>query len=725
MIKCNTPTILQYEATECGAASLGMILGYYGKHCRLTELRKACGINRDGSSAIKILKAAQQYGCITGGKKYSIEQLFKQKPPFIIFWKFYHFLVVEGWNENKTEIYLNDPAEGKYSVNETEFDESYTGITLLVRPGEDFKKSGKITNIWERLLNTSFTFPTAIVTLLFIAILNIVPQLVIAGSAAQFANGFLSEGHAYFGLPIFWISLISVTVLGIFSSLSKLILRRLGYRLSKRISANLFIKLFSSQLNFFAQRSSGEVATRLLLGIALSSSIIGQILSFVLTLISSLLLLIFTAFINAWLTLMTLIVIVFNLGLSYYFTETRKDENKKLSRQQGLVSGTGLVAIKDIQMIKSCGLEVETLNNWMNVYTSFNYQQQVLGSQVGIMTTMAITSRFVLNVAVLIVGGLQIIDGRFTLGGLLAFQFLQPTLQAPIGGIASLGSVLQLVDGYFGRTEDLTEEEDEPNVTSLKTTKNDFNIIDLNNERGINVEIKDLCFAYGANEDNFIDSLNITVKEGTSLTICGPSGCGKSTLLKLIAGLYTQNSGKIKFDGVTREEYGFRQFSSAVAYVPQDIFMFDTSFANNISLWDPDIKQEDIEWACNMADIADFIRTFPQSYSYNIGQGGSKLSGGQKQRISIARSLARRPELVLLDEATSALDNKSETKVINSILANKMTVISVSHRLYTAVNSDNVLVMQNGKLMEYGPPYELLKRNGLFSELVKSEEASK
>lgn len=725
MIKCNTPTVLQYEATECGAASLGMILGYYGKNCKLTELRKACGINRDGSSAIKILKAAQKYGCVTGGKKYSIEELFKQKPPFIIFWKFYHFLVVEGWNEEKTEIYLNDPAEGKYSVNQTEFDESYTGITLLVSPGENFQKGGKVISIWEKLLNTSYTFPTAILILLVIAILNIVPQLVIAGSAAQFANGFLSEGHAYFGLPIFWISLISVVILAIFSTLTKLILRRLQYKLSKRISANLFIKLFSSQLNFFAQRSSGEVATRLLLGISLSSSIIGQILSFVLTLISSLLLLVFTAFINVWLTLITLIVIFFNLGLSYYFTEVRKDENKKLSRQQGLVSGTGLVAITNIQMIKSCGLEVETLNNWMNVYTSFNYQQQVLGSQVGIMTTLAITSRFVLNVAVLIIGGLQILDGKFTLGGLLAFQFLQPTLQAPIGGIASLGSVLQLVDGYFGRTEDLTDEEDEPNVSSLKTTKSELNVKDLNNERGINVEIKDLCFSYGINEGNFIDNLNLVVKESTSLTICGPSGCGKSTLLKLIAGLYTQKSGKIKFDNVTREEYGFRQFSNAVAYVPQDIFMFNTSFANNIALWDPEIKQEDIEGACNMADIANFIRTYPQSYSYSVGQAGSKLSGGQKQRISIARSLARRPELVLLDEATSALDNKSETKVINSILENKMTVISVSHRVYTALNSDNVLVMQNGKLEEYGPPNDLLKKNGLFSELVKSEEASK
>ena len=722
MTRVNTPSMLQYEATECGAASLGMILGYYGKHLKLTELRRACGINRDGSNAVKIIQAAKSYGCNATGHKFDLDKLFEQKAPFIIFWKFYHFLVVEGWNKDRTKIYLNDPAEGKYSVTIDEFSNSYTGISLLITPSQDFQKGGQLENIWLKIFSPLEDFPSTLLILFGIAILNIIPQLVIAGAASQFTNSFLSDGHAYFGVPIVWISVIAVVVLVSFTTLNYIVLRRLQYVLSKRISANLFIKLFSSSLNFFAQRSSGEVATRLLLGLTLSSTVIGSILSFILTLMSSVLLLFVTAFINIWLTFATLSVILFNLALSFTFTRVRRDENKKLSRQQGLVQGTGLVALSNIQMIKSCGLEVETLNNWMNVYTSFNYQQQVLGAQVGVMQTLALTSRFVLNIAVLIIGGLQILDGNFTLGGLLAFQFLQPTLQAPIGGIASLGNTIQLVDGYFGRIDDLVDEENEPNVTSI-SPKVFRGLKDYDNSsKGLDLKIANISFAFGLNDVSFIDDLSLSVKEGESLAICGPSGCGKSTLLKLIAGLYRCNSGSIYYQGLERSDFGYREFSKAVAYVPQDIFMFNTTFGNNISLWDPSISQDDIEWAASTSQIADVIRSYPQSFSYNIGQGGGKLSGGQKQRVSIARSLARRPDLVLLDEATSALDNATESKVIDAILGEGMTVISVSHRLYTAVRSDNVLVMDKGKVVEYGPPEKLISNQGLFASLVKAEQ---
>ena len=721
-MKSNTPSMLQYEATECGAASLGIILGYYGKYLKLTELRKACGINRDGSNAIKIIKAAKNYGCEAKGYKFDLEGLFEQKPPFIIFWKFYHFLVVDGWNDSKTKIYINDPAEGKYTVNIDEFSNSYTGISLLIKPGKGFQKGGKLDNIWLKLFTPLESFPLTLIILTGIAILSVIPQLVIAGAASQFTNRFLTDGLAYFGMPIVWVSVIAVMVLATFTSINYIVLRRLQFVLSKRISTNLFIKLFSSSLNFFTQRSSGEVATRLLLGITLSSTLIGSVVSFMLTLISSILILIVTSFINIHLTLLTIAVIAFNITLSYAFTRVRKDENKKLSRQQGLVQGTGLVALNNIQMIKSCGLEVESLNNWMNVYTSFNYQQQVLGAQVAIMQTLAISSRFVLNVAILIIGGFQILDGNFTLGGLLAFQFLQPTLQAPIGGIASLGNTIQLVDGYFGRIDDLVDEPLDPNVTSMRTNvykgKKDYD----NTAEGIDVEIKNVSYSFGINTEKFIEDLTIKIKSGESLAICGPSGCGKSTLLKLIAGLYEQDEGEITYQGLRRSDFAYREFSKAVAYVPQDIFMFNTSFGNNISLWDPVITQERIEWAANLSQIADVIRSYPQSFSYNVGQSGGKLSGGQKQRVSIARALARNPELVLLDEATSALDNKTESKIIDDILTEGMTVISVSHRLYTALRSDNVLVMEKGKVIEYGPPDELLANKGLFANLVKAEQ---
>ena len=728
-MKVNTPTMLQYEATECGAASLGMILGYYGKFCKLTELRDACGINRDGSSASKVVKAAREYDLDAKGFKYSLEELFEVKPPFIIFWKFYHFLVVEGYDLKKGVVYINDPAEGKYTVSMEEFKTSYTGVTLVMRPSTQFKKGGKIQTVWPKLVSSLDSFPVSFGIIFALGVIGVVPQLFIAGLASQFTNSFLSQQMAYFGVPIIWLSLMSVILLILFQGLNKLILRRIQYVLTKRISTNLFIKLFKTSFGFFVQRASGEVATRLLLGLTLSSSLISGLVTYAITLTSAIVVLIFTAYINLTLTAITLFVIALNIGYSYFFTEARKDDNKKFSRQQGKVEGRGLVSLSNMQMIKSCGLETAELNKWMSEYVSFNDQQQLLGQQTSVFSTFAITSKFFLNISILIVGGIQILNGNFTLGGLLAFQFLQPVIQGPIGGISGFASQLQSLDGLFGRVEDLTLEPDLKTVTSLdlnvqESVDADVGTDESSKEQVPILSIKNMNFSFGTKSNNFFEDFNLDLYKGESLAIVGGSGSGKSTLIKIIARLFEPTGGEILYKGKTRDQFGYRQFSKFLSYVTQDIFIFDSSFKNNITLWDNDITQMQVEKSTHLAELDDVIHQHPDSYNYQLGAGGSGLSGGQKQRVAIARSLARNPELILLDEATSALDNETEKKVVDNIFDEGITMISISHRLYAAMKSNYILVLENGNPVEFGNPQDLLKQKSYFYNLYTAENSS-
>ena len=739
-----TPTMLQYEATECGAASLGMILSYYGRYTTLTELRRACGITRDGSNAKRILEAARSYSLNAKGKKETIENLINSSFPCIIFWKFYHFLVLEGFSQDKQYAYLNDPAKGRYKVDFEEFSRSYTGVTLYFSPNDSFKTGGFKSNLLIDLLPALSDNKYQLILLLAVTIFSTIPQLFIAGTASQFTNSFLSMQHAYFGIPIVWITLLSAFCLFILQLLAFLLQRRMQYRFVKTLSASLFLKLFTAPLSFFFQRSSGEVSTRLLLGTILPTIIYTNIVSFVTQLLSSLVVLCFTFFISWQLSIFTVIIIVFNISLNLIFTNSRKDANIKLSQQQGLMQGTGLVALNNMQMIKSCGLETESLNNWLNIYTNYSMLQQKLNSQLAVVSSIAITSRFMLNVLVLIFAGILILDGKFTLGGLLSFQFLQPTLQAPIGGISSLTNQLQLLDGYIGRLVDLSQEPSDEKVLSVFNdsptniqnksyliSEEGKNSINYNNDpvfpllsistQNKSLKIENLKYSFGIQDEPFFDNLSLSINSGESLAIVGPSGCGKSTLIKILAGLFKPDSGIILYGEKKITEYPSTTFSKFLSYVSQDIFVFDASFYENAGLWDPSISKNEIEKAYQQAELTDTIKINADAYNHNLGNDGGKLSGGQRQRVSIARALARNPSIILMDEATSALDNETEKTIVDTILSKGITVISVAHRLYTALSSDNVLYLDSGKVLEYGPPKELISAEGPFSKLYYSD----
>ncbi len=716
-------TRLQYEAAECGAASLATILDYFGRIVELSDLRKSCGVSRDGSNAKQLLVAARAYGLKARAYRCSGEQLRNEgRFPCIIFWGFNHFLVVEGFEAD--HAFLSDPAQGRVRVLMDEFLDTFTGIVLELEPGDEFQIGGSQRSPLWGLLSTLWPYRNALLQLALMATGQAILTLLVAGLTSTFIDSFLQNQRLYFGIPIVW--LLTAGVLGWLSLLTVqyVILRRMTLLLSKKLTANLFRKLFSVTYGFYQSRFQGEIASRLILGMQITQVLISQIITFVVSLWTGLMVLIFALAISFWLAALVIIVMGANLVLNWWLTDKRYDANRKLAIEQGKAQGKGLQGINNIETLKASGLEFDFLSQWQGSFGNVVIQNQLLGAQMAFSTIAASGSTFMLNALIIAVGGFLIIQGELSLGTLIAFQFIQGQLTAPISLLPQLNSVIQRLIGDMGRLEDLKQNEDDPLVRSFDispsnspTPDKDSNSLRLKGS----IDIRDLSFSFDRVSPPFISNLNLSLPAGSQLAIVGGSGSGKTTLIRILAGLYQPSSGELLYDDMSWEQHGDSVMRSSLAYVPQQVFVFNASIHDNLTLWRPGYSLEQLEHAAKDAQILRTINNHPESFHRHLRDNGSDLSGGERQRLEICRALLRNPSILLFDEATSALDNETQSKVLNALRRRNITVINVAHRLDAALRSDQVLVMKNGLVVEHGPPSELLSQGGAFHQLVHNE----
>lgn len=719
-------TRLQYEAAECGAASLATILGYFGKVVELSELRQACGVNRDGSNAKQVLVAGRNYGLNARAYRCSGEAMPQEaRFPCVLFWGFNHFLVLEGFDEN--HAFLSDPAQGRVRVEMEEFLDNFTGVVLEFEPGEAFHPGGEERSPLLSLPATLLPFRQSIISLLLVNSGQAVLTLLVGGLTATFIDSFLQNQRLYFGVPIIWLLLISVLGWLALLSIQYLVLRRMDLLLSKKLTADLFRKLFQVTFAFYQARIQGEIASRMLLGMETTYVVVAKLLRFCLSLWIGLLVLIAASIISVWLALLVLLVMGGNLLLNWWLTEQRYDANRRLAIEQGKAQGKGLQGINNIETLKASGLEFDFLSQWQGSFGNVVIQNQALGSQMAIATITASGSTFLLNALVITVGGLLIIAGKISLGTLIAFQFLQGQLTAPINALPQLNSTLQRLIGSLGRLEDLKTSEDDPLVRSFALAsqpeehQEDSELTRTQRLQG-NIELDGLTYGFTPVSPPFIDNLSMTIPAGSHLAIVGGSGSGKTTLIRLLAGLYQPSGGQILFDGASWEMHGDRLMRNSLAYVPQQVFIFNASVRDNITLWQPGYDLPELESAARDAQILSTINSHPEAFARVLRDNGSDLSGGERQRLELCRALLRNPSILLLDEATSALDNATQTRVLDVLKSKNLTVVSVAHRLDAALRSDQVLVMRNGAVIEQGEPHELLKQGGAFHALVQNEQ---
>ena len=704
------PQVMQMEVVECGAASLTMILAHYGKWLPLEEVRAACGVSRDGSSAKMILQAARNYGLDAKGFRMSPEAL-EGKQPAIIHWNFEHFVVFRGF-DRKGRACINDPGIGPVKWPMEEFRKHYTGVCLTFEPTEKFEKGGQQTSILSYMkknlngvseafwLTFSFALMGAFVALLSPLFTRIFLDEILSGKNADWVKWFF----------------IGMGALAVFQFFVVL----LQSRYTKRVAGALALKsnkdylrhLLRLPMSYFAMRHVGDLQQRMHLNQEITNSLIEVLAPQVIN-IGLLVLYLFLMFsYSFWLTIIGFVAAGVNLAIVHYFANLRINLIRSMEQSEGQYFSATISCIDNMESIKAAGAETGFFKYWSGLWAhKFNVNANA-DKQQAQMALLPVMANALCSVAVLVLGAYLILQGDLTVGMLMAFQGFMGSFLAPVNELVNGSQKIVEMRSQMERVEDVMKYPEDHRESEKEI---------LQGKLGGLLEMKHVTFGYSPIQPPLIEDFNLRVEPGHSVALVGPSGCGKSTLAKLISGLYKPWSGEILFDGRPIESIPNEELTNSVAVIDQNVVLFDDTIAQNIRMWDPSIEDFTLMMACNDAEIRADIVSRPEGFDTKIVKGGQNFSGGQRQRFEIATALAREPIVLIMDEATSALDPKTEDEVMKRIRRMGPTQVIVAHRLSTIRDCDEIIVMDQGKILQRGRHKELMAQEGFYQKLMKSE----
>lgn len=720
--RVKTPTLLQMEAVECGAAALGIILRYYGRVVPLTELRQECGVSRDGSKASNMLKAGRRYDLEAKGYKKELAKVKELKPPFIVFWNFNHFLVVEGFSSEK--VYLNDPGTGPRKISLSEFDRGYTGVVLVMRPGEDFTQGGRepsiIHGLWSRLQGDFDALVYCVLAGFFLTIAG----LVIPAFSQIFIDEILIEERHQWLNPLLLGMAIVAIVQGGLKLLQFRYLRRLKIKLAVGMSGRFFWHILRLPTSFYAQRFAGEICKRLSLNDTVAESLSGELAT---TVIGTMMTIFYVLVMFQYDKMLTLLVVVFaaiNIITLQLISRQRVDANQKLIQEYGNAAGVSIAGLQSIETLKASGVESDFFSRWSGYYAKATNSQQELAVTNQVLSNLPVLLSSLSSALLLIVGGFRVMDGYLSIGMLVAFQSIMQNFQKPVNDLVNFAGKLQELEGNLIRLDDVLD-----NPTDAQLQKQNQarlspgeSIDDISARLQGYIDIQELTFGYSRLDPPLIENFNLLIEPGERIALVGASGSGKSTLAQVIAGLSQPWSGKILFDGQPRTEIAHQVLTNSIAIVEQDILLFEGTVRENLTLWDTTIPDKNLRRACQDAAIDDVINSLSGGFNAPLTEGATNLSGGQRQRLEIARALANNPSILIMDEATSALDVETEKIIDRHLRQRGCTCLIVAHRLSTIRDCDLIVVLENGKVVQRGTHEELHRVDGVYSRLIKSEE---
>ncbi|AUC16918.1 NHLP family bacteriocin export ABC transporter peptidase/permease/ATPase subunit [Tenacibaculum sp. SZ-18] len=715
--RVTTPTVLQMEGVECGAAALSIILGYYGKFVPLEKLRISCGVSRDGLKATNILKAARQYGLEGKGYAKSIEKLKELEMPAIIFWNFNHFLVIEGFTKDR--VYLSDPAQGRYYVSHQEFDDAYTGVVLTFKPGEKFEKGnekqGLLNSLASRVSNSKLSLTYIVLASLFL----VIPGLVIPSFTKIFIDKYLINGISSFVMPLLLIMGGMLAVNALLVYIQQYYLLRLETKLALTTSSKFLWHVFHLPIAFFTQRYSGEIGNRVSLNDKVAKLLSGDLANSALNVIMVVFYALLMFSYDVLLTVIGIVMASLNIVILQYVSRARKDGNRRLTSENGKLLGTTTSGISMIETLKASGRENDFFTNWTGYLAKVVNAQQELGWLTTRLNTVPPLLMSLNSAIILGVGATRVMNGEMTLGMLVAFIYLMNNFIGPVNQLVSVGSLLQETESDMARIDDVLNYEV---ASEFEHDENEpENKREFHNKLSGHFEMKNITFGYNTTMDPLIENFSLKVEPGSRVALVGGSGSGKSTVARLASGLYDPWNGDILFDDVPRREIPRHILNESVAVIDQEVLMFKGSIQENIAFWDHKIPEKSIIQSAKDAAIHDVVASRAEAYDSAVAERGANFSGGQRQRLEIARALALNPSILVMDEATSALDPKSEKIVMDNIKRRGCTCLIVAHRLSTIMDCDEIIVMEFGKIVERGTHKELLEKSGAYARLIDAK----
>lgn len=754
------PVIMQLEALECGAASLAMVMAYYGKWVPLEQVRVDCGVSRDGSNAKNIYLAAENYGFDVEAYRMSPEELREGgRFPCIIHWNMNHFLVLDGFKGNK--VYLNDPARGALKVTWEEFDQSFTGVVLIPVPSDRFEADGKPKSTLAFARKRLYGAGAAVAFVMLVTGLSYLFGIVNSVSSRIFMDRILSGLNGDWLYPFIYL-LIILAVLQLLVAWARAVYSlKINGKMAVVGSSSYMWKVLHLPMEFFSQRLAGDIQSRLVLNADIAATLVNTLAPLLLNTVMMVFYLLLMLRQSLLLTAVGLTALLLNMILSAVISKQRINITRVQMRDAGKLEAATVTGISMIETIKASGAENGFFQKWAGYQASVNAAlvkgertSQILGAIPSLLAMLA-------NYMVLILGIFLTIEGRFSLGAVLMFQGFLASFMAPAMTMVEAGQTIQEMRTRMERVEDVMDYPEDPAsadrpaegkavadrpskgkavadrpsegkaaadqpaegkaVAEDPVRTEEVQVTgELKKLRG-NVEIKHISFGYSRLAAPLIEDFSLSVKSGQRIALVGPSGCGKSTISRLLSGLYQPWTGEILFDGKAPAAYPRDVLTGSLAVVDQDITLFADTVANNIKMWDESIQDFEMILAARDAQIHEDIMALPGGYRHRLTSGGKNLSGGQRQRLEIARVLAQDPTIIILDEATSALDARTEYELVNAIRDRGITCIIIAHRLSTVRDCDEILLMDQGRVVERGRHEDLMKKAGAYAGLVASE----
>ncbi|WP_030420438.1 NHLP family bacteriocin export ABC transporter peptidase/permease/ATPase subunit [Streptomyces sp. NRRL F-5065] len=708
-----SPTVLQMEAVECGAASLAMVLGHHGRHVPLEELRIACGVSRDGSRASNLLKAARSHGLTAKGMQMDLAALAEVRAPAILFWEFNHYVVYDGMGRRfgRRGVFVNDPAKGRRFVSLEEFDGSFTGVVLTMEPGEDFTRGGRRPGVLgampARLRGTAGALPAAVLaSLLLVAVGAAVPAL-----SRTYIDTFLIGGQSSL-LGVLFASMAACVLLTLVLTWLQQANLLHGRIISSTLSSARFLRhLLRLPVTFFSQRSPADLVQRLQSNDAVAETLARDLaaagVDAVVVVLYALLLYTY----DPQLTFVGIGVALLNIVAMRVVIRLRATRTAKLRADTARLTNTAYTGLQLIETLKATGGEDGYFRTWAGQHATTLEEQQRLGVPSAWLGVVAPALATFNSALILWIGGLRAVEGHLSVGLLVAFQALVTRFTAP----------LTRLNGVAGRIQDFAAD-----VARLKDVENfradplyDRREGDSTRRLRGHVELENVSFGYSPLDQPLLTGFDLSVGPGRQVALVGGSGSGKSTVSRLISGLYAPWEGVIRIDGRRLEDIPRGALAASVSFVDQDVFLFEGTVRDNVALWDPSIPDEAVMEALRDAVLDDVVMRRPGGIHSRVEQDGRNFSGGQRQRLEIARALVRRPSILVLDEVTSALDAETERVVMDNLRRRGCACVVIAHRLSTVRDSDEIVVLRHGTVVERGRHEELVARGGAYAALVR------
>lgn len=709
-----TPTVLQMEAVECGAAALAMVLGHHGRHVPLEELRIACGVSRDGSRASNLLKAARSYGLTAKGMQMDLAALAGVRAPAVLFWEFNHYVVYDGTGRRfgRRGVYVNDPAKGRRFVPMEEFDSAFTGVVLTFEPGPDFRRAGRRPGVAgavpARLRGTSGTMLAAVLSsLLLVAVGAAVPAL-----SRTYIDTYLIGGRTDLLGVLFAAMATALVLTAALTALQQANLLR-GRIISSTLGSARFLRhLLRLPVTFYAQRNPADLVQRLRSNDAVAETLARDLAAAGVDAVVVVLYAVLLWTYDPQLTVVGVGIALLNVVALRIVVRLRATGTQKLRAESARLTNTSYSGLQLIETMKATGGENGFFRRWAGRHAVTLDVQQRLGVPSAWLAVTAPTLAALNSALILAIGGLRAVEGHLSVGLLVAFQALVTGFTAPITRL----------NGVAGRIQDFAAD-----VARLKDVEN-FPVDPVHTRREPaaatrrlkgHVELDGITFGYSPLDAPLLKDFSLTAGPGQQIALVGGSGSGKSTVSRLISGLYAPWEGTVRIDGMRLEDIPRAALAASVSFVDQDVFLFEGTVRDNVALWDPSVPDDAVVAALEDAAVYDVVARRPGGIHSRVEQDGRNFSGGQRQRLEIARALVRRPSVLVLDEVTSALDAVTEQTVMDNLRRRGCACVVIAHRLSTVRDSDEILVLDRGTVVERGRHEQLAAAGGPYAELVR------